>query len=108
MLIFVHGKTPVVNTEMCYLSYFNYIILGRFGELEKLMPDTSRKVLIQQLRDLEADGIVRRRIFAEIPPKVEYSLTENGESLTRIFHLLRLWGNRMINNKRNDAETQWV
>jgi DNA-binding HxlR family transcriptional regulator len=68
----------------------------RFGELERLMPDTSRKVLIQQLKELETDGIVVRTVYAQVPPKVEYSLTEQGQALIAILQSMRLWGERQI------------
>lgn len=64
----------------------------RFGELEKLLPDTARKVLVQQLKELEADGIVTRTVFAQVPPKVEYALTERGLLLLPILDTLRTWG----------------
>ena len=50
----------------------------RFGELKRLVPDISEKMLIQQLREMEADGLVHRKVFHEVPPKVEYSATELG------------------------------
>ena len=64
----------------------------RFGELKRLLPDISEKMLIQQLRELEADGIVVRRDFREIPPRVEYSLTEFGVSLGQALKPLCDWG----------------
>jgi DNA-binding HxlR family transcriptional regulator len=66
----------------------------RFGELKRLVPGISEKVLIQQLRQMEADGIVRRKVYHEIPPKVEYSLTPFGESLREALGPLCDWGNR--------------
>src|ERR1700694_2296053 len=53
----------------------------RFSELERSIPDASQKMLIQQLRALEADGVIRRIIYAEVPPRVEYLLTEFGHAL---------------------------
>jgi DNA-binding HxlR family transcriptional regulator len=55
----------------------------RFAELRRLMPGITEKMLTQQLRELEADGIVHRRIYPTVPPKVEYSLTYYGRSLKR-------------------------
>jgi DNA-binding HxlR family transcriptional regulator len=64
----------------------------RFGELRRLVTGISEKMLIQQLRELEADGVVVRRDFREIPPRVEYSLTEFGVSLGRALKPLCDWG----------------
>lgn len=64
----------------------------RFGELRKLLPKVTQRTLTQQLRELEADGLVSRKIFAEVPPKVEYSLTDLGRSLKPLLVKLRDWG----------------
>lgn len=64
----------------------------RFSELKKTMPQITQKMLTQQLRDLEADGLVHRFIYTQIPPKVEYSLTEAGKSLLPILATLCQWG----------------
>jgi DNA-binding HxlR family transcriptional regulator len=64
----------------------------RFGELKRLVPGISEKMLIQQLREMEADGIVARKVFYEIPPRVQYSLTPFGVSLTQALTPLCEWG----------------
>jgi DNA-binding HxlR family transcriptional regulator len=64
----------------------------RYGLLKRLVPSISEKVLIQQLRELEHDGIIIRHVFAEVPPHVEYSLSEYGESLLPIIEVLCTWG----------------
>lgn len=64
----------------------------RFNELQKLMPRTTQKMLIQKLRELEEDGIVHREVYPVVPPKVEYSLTKYGQSLKPILKSLYLWG----------------
>lgn len=64
----------------------------RFNELQKLMPRTTQKMMIQKLRELERDGIVHREVYPVVPPKVEYSLTEYGNSLKPIIKSLYLWG----------------
>jgi DNA-binding HxlR family transcriptional regulator len=64
----------------------------RFGELRRKLQGISEKVLIQQLRDLEADGIVHREVYREIPPKVVYSLTPLGQSLNTALLPLGAWG----------------
>jgi DNA-binding HxlR family transcriptional regulator len=64
----------------------------RAGELTRLIPQASPKMLTQQLRELETDNIVHREVFHQVPPKVEYSLTEFGESLRPVMDALCAWG----------------
>ncbi len=71
----------------------------RFNELKKQMGAVTQRTLTKQLRELEADGLVRRKVYAVVPPKVEYSLTELGESLRPIIMALRDWGNVNVLNK---------
>lgn len=66
----------------------------RFCELQRLIPGLTKKMLTQHLRELERDGIVHRKVYAEVPPRVEYSLTRHGESLKPILKLMSAWGNR--------------
>lgn len=71
-----------------------YLMLGtrRFGELRKLMPDATQKMLTQQLREMEADGIIDRKVFLQVPPKVEYSLSPYGRTLEPVLLALCKWG----------------
>jgi DNA-binding HxlR family transcriptional regulator len=64
----------------------------RFGELRRKIPGVSERVLTQQLRELEADGVVRREVFPQVPPRVEYSLTDYGRTLRPITELMCAWG----------------
>jgi len=64
----------------------------RFGELQKLLVKVSQRTLTNQLRDLEADGLLSREVFPQVPPKVEYSLTEKGRSLHGVLAAMRDWG----------------
>lgn len=64
----------------------------RFGELKKRIPDASQKMLTQQLRELEDDGLVHRKVFAQVPPKVEYSITEYGKTGMELLGPLYEWG----------------
>lgn len=66
----------------------------RFMELTRLMPRATHRMLTLQLRELEADGVVSRRVFAEVPPRVEYALTDFGRTLAPILVTLREWGER--------------
>ena len=64
----------------------------RFNELQKSIDGISQKALTEALRSMEADGIVNRKVFPEVPPRVEYSLTELGESMRLIFQSMESWG----------------
>ena len=64
----------------------------RFGELKKSIGGVSQKVLTAQLRDMEENGLVNRKVYAEVPPKVEYSLTDLGHSLKPVLDALWHWG----------------
>ncbi|HLO84640.1 MAG TPA: helix-turn-helix domain-containing protein [Nostocaceae cyanobacterium] len=63
----------------------------RFGELQRLLPGITQKMLTQQLREMEEDGIIHRKVYPQIPPKVEYSLTPLGESLQPILYAMHEW-----------------
>lgn len=64
----------------------------RFGQLQKSLPGISPKTLSSRLRELEKEGIVAKKVYPEVPPRVEYSLTSRGESLKRILLALVEWG----------------
>ncbi len=64
----------------------------RFGELKKSIGGVSQKVLTAQLRDMEENGLVSRKVYAEVPPRVEYSLTETGMSLKPLLDVMANWG----------------
>lgn len=92
-------KCPVKATMKVIGGKWKVLILWqlientrRFSELKRLLPDITQRMLTQQLRELEADGIVKRKIYAQIPPKVEYSLTNTGKSLKPIIDQMRDWG----------------
>ena len=64
----------------------------RFGELRRLTPNATERMITLQLRELEADGVVRRHAYPEVPPRVEYELTEFGRSLKGILDHMQRWG----------------
>lgn len=78
----------------------------RFGELKKHIPPVSQKVLTQQLRELESDGIVDRRVYAEVPPKVEYALTESGRALVPILDALYRWGEQNVRARASGGPSE--
>ena len=65
----------------------------RFGELARGVSGVSQKMLTQKLRQMEGDNLVKRKVYAEVPPRVEYSLTEIGRSLSPILDAMHKWGN---------------
>ncbi len=74
------------------LYYIKTERVCRFSELERYIPHITKKMLTQQLRELESDGIVNRKSYPQVPPKVEYSLTKYGKSLKPILQLMADWG----------------
>ena len=90
---------PVETTLMLIGDKWKVLILRdllpgtkRFGELKKSIGNVSQKVLTAQLRDMEENGLVSRKVYAEVPPRVEYSLTELGQSLKPILDSMWNWG----------------
>ncbi|MBW4633203.1 MAG: helix-turn-helix transcriptional regulator [Iphinoe sp. HA4291-MV1] len=77
----------------------------RFGQLQRALDGITQKMLTQQLREMEEDGIIHRKVYPQIPPKVEYSLTPLGESLQPILYAMHEWGikhlSEISSKKRN-------
>lgn len=78
----------------------------RFGELRRGLDGISEKMLTQHLREMEADGLVHREVYREVPPKVEYSLTGFGESLNRALEPLGDWGEEHLDRIRDVRQRQ--
>ena len=98
---------PVETTLMLIGDKWKVLILRdlmpgtkRFGELERSIGSVSQKVLTAQLRAMEEKGLVARKVYAEVPPRVEYSLTELGKSLQPILDAMRTWGENYKNQNR--------
>jgi DNA-binding HxlR family transcriptional regulator len=103
-----HTNCPVETTISLLGSKWKLLILRelfqgtrRFGELSRGVTGISQKMLTQQLRQMEEDNLVSRKIYPEVPPRVEYSLTRTGESLKPILDAMHKWGTKymMQNNK---------
>lgn len=77
----------------------------RFSELKRTMPNITQKMLTQQLRELEADGVVYREIFPQVPPRVEYSLTKMGHSVLPVLNTMQEWG-KTYENRLLATETK--
>ena len=101
------SSLPVCTATQCPISLTTQLIGGRwkhlilflisqdvrrFGALQRALPEISKNMLTQERRSLERDGILRRHIFAEIPPRVEYTLTEWGEKTLPILQAMADWG----------------
>jgi DNA-binding HxlR family transcriptional regulator len=78
----------------------------RFNELKRMFPELSHRILTRQLRELEIDGVISRKIYPEIPPKVEYSLTDLGRLLKPTLLALEAWGVRYVETTRYSKTTQ--
>ena len=115
----VHEEQPIcpVETTLALISNrWKVLILRdlftgtkRFGELKKSLTGISQKVLTANLKDMEADGLLTRKAYPEVPPRVEYTLTEMGESLRPVLGAMFDWGmdykrkNNLPFNERADA-----
>lgn len=77
---------------LCHLTHGK----KRTSDLKRLMPNITQKMLTQQLRELEEDGVIHRIVYNQVPPKVEYELTEYGQSLRGILDSLCAWGEKHI------------
>ncbi|HUH18337.1 helix-turn-helix domain-containing protein [Albibacterium sp.] len=77
----------------------------RYGELGRTLPDITTKMLTQTLRELEADSLISRKVYHEVPPKVEYTLTEIGEELIPFISYLKEWGDKQIEKENLVSQT---
>lgn len=73
----------------------------RFNEFRRLLPEVTQRMLTLQLRELESDGLILRVVYPQVPPKVEYSLTEFGKTLTPMLLLMREWGEKYTSSVTN-------
>src|SRR5713101_8371025 len=75
----------------------------RFNELRRLMPDISHKVLAATLRDLEHEGLICRTVYAEVPPRVEYCISDHGETVRPLIQAVRAWGREHLEWRQSEA-----
>ena len=101
--ITLFGICPLTTAQAVIFGKWKLMIVyqigtgqNRFSSIKKNLPDCSEAILAKQLRELEADGIIRRIDFFEMPPHVEYSLTEYGENLMGIVRMIAKWGTSWI------------
>lgn len=103
----MRGKSIKKNEEKCTLQEILHVIGGkwsmsiiyalfsgkkRYSELERIIPNINTRMLVKELKNMEANGIVKRKVFATVPPTVEYTLTPKGEKLEPIINELYKWG----------------
>lgn len=102
---------PVVHCQSLVGGKWKLLILyviksgsNRFGAMQREIPGITKQMLTQQLRELEADGLLDRKIFAEIPPRVEYTITKRGRSLLPIIDAMKTWGEWDLAADDNDKD----
>ena len=88
--------------KVAILYYLRESVL-RFGELRRLMPITTKRMLTKQLRELERDGMIDRKVFRQVPPRVDYSLTKEVKSIVPILEDLCEWGKRRMTKQTKAA-----
>ncbi|WP_339315767.1 winged helix-turn-helix transcriptional regulator [Paenibacillus sp. FSL R10-2734] len=113
------GDCPEGNKEACPVEFTLDVIGGkwkgiliyhlmdgtkRFNEFRRICPGITQRMLTLQLRELEEDGVVHREVYPQVPPKVEYSLTDFGKTLTPIIKLMKDWG-EIYKTKQLSAES---
>ena len=110
MIMDPNQRCAVIETLKVFSAKWKPCILSflckrnmRYGELQRLIPNISRKMLTQHLKELYHDGLIERKSFPTIPPKVEYAISEKGKSLQSVFRELNRWG---VENLTNVCSTE--
>ena len=80
---------------LCHLIHDGTLI---YNEIQKHIPQATTKMLVQQLKELESDGLINRKVYPVVPPKTEYSITESGKSLTEVIDSIRDWGRNYMSS----------
>lgn len=105
------GKCPYATAQKILSGKWALIILHhlnenklRFNELHRLLPDLTQSTLTKQLRNLEEYGIIIRTVYAQVPPKVEYELSDMGKDFSGVLGSLKIWGDKYMSvyNKKNN------
>jgi DNA-binding HxlR family transcriptional regulator len=104
-----YNQTPICAVELCLEviggkwkgAILSHLLGGtkRFGELRRLMPAVTQRMLTTQLRELEDDGVIVRTVHPQLPPKVEYALSGFGHALAPIIALMQTWGSELLAHK---------
>lgn len=100
----IYGTCPFATTQRVLQGKWAIVVLyqlstgtKRFNELEKLIPEVTRTVLTRQLRQLEEDRLIERKVFAEVPPRVEYRLSPSGDKFKKVLNEIEVFGLDYIN-----------
>lgn len=103
------GKCPYVTVQKVFSGKWSILIMHhleegalRFGELQRRMGSITQATLTKQLRMLEESGLINRHVYTEIPPKVEYSLTDLGKEFKPVLEQFRIWGVKYIESFKNE------
>lgn len=103
------GKCPYFTAQKVFSGKWSILIMYnlddgalRFGELQRKIGDITQATLTKQLRMLEDFGLVNRYVYSEIPPKVEYSLTDLGKEFKPVLEQFRIWGDKYIESLKNE------
>ncbi|MCR3761330.1 helix-turn-helix transcriptional regulator [Clostridium felsineum] len=110
-LLKLGNKCPMAVVQSIVAGKWKLLIIynlrnevKRFGELQRALPDIRQSTLTQQLRELEKDGIIHREIYREVPPKVEYSLTEIGRRFLKVTKTMLEWSDEYVGYIKNYSE----
>lgn len=107
------GKCPYATAQKILSGKWALIILHhlsektlRFNELQKLLPDITQATLTKQLRTLEKHGMIIRTVYPEVPPKVEYKLSEIGKEFSVVLDSLKIWGEKYIKTVKSNSSSK--
>jgi DNA-binding HxlR family transcriptional regulator len=92
----VEAAIEAIGGKWKGIILFHLETTKRFNELHRLLPNITQRMLTKQLRELERDGIVQRTVYAEVPPRVEYNLTDFGRTLQPVMTELEKWGTQYL------------
>ena len=106
---YLFGKCPYFTAQKVFSGKWSILIMYhlndgalRYGELQRRIDDITQATLTKQLRMLEDSGLVSRYVYSEIPPKVEYSLTDLGKEFNPVLEQFRIWGGKYIESLKNE------
>ncbi|NIX75342.1 winged helix-turn-helix transcriptional regulator [Microvirga terricola] len=101
----VEATLSLIDGKWKVIILYKLLVGGtlRFNEIRRLIPAVTQRMLTNQLRELEADGLLIRKVYPEVPPRVEYRLSERGRSLEPVVMALKVWGDMNLSSERARA-----